>query len=116
MFLLRSFPETMPLTKKYVVDSPKVKYDEDFIYSEYTYTNSIATMQNGVVTVRPKSTEFVFRTERKVPKLGAMIVGLCGNNGSTLMGGIIANREGISWRTKEGVNAPDYFGSLTQVI
>lgn len=43
-----------------------------------------------------------------------MLVGLGGNNGTTLVGGVIANREGITWKTKEGVRAPNYFGSLTQ--
>ena len=43
-----------------------------------------------------------------------MLVGLGGNNGTTLVGGVIANREGITWKTKEGVRAPDYYGSLTQ--
>ena len=43
-----------------------------------------------------------------------MLVGLGGNNGTTLVGGAIANREGITWKTKEGVRAPDYYGSLTQ--
>ena len=43
-----------------------------------------------------------------------MLVGLGGNNGSTLVGGVIANREGITWKTKEGVRVPNYFGSLTQ--
>ena len=64
--------------------------------------------------MEPKTTDFVFRTSRKVPSLGVMIVGLCGNNGSTLCGGIIANREKLKWRTKDGENEPDYFGSLTQ--
>ena len=41
-------------------------------------------------------------------------MGLGGNNGTTLMGGVIANREGITWKTKEGVRAPNYWGSLTQ--
>ena len=43
-----------------------------------------------------------------------MLVGLGGNNGTTLMGGVIANKEGITWKTKEGVKAPNYWGSLTQ--
>ena len=43
-----------------------------------------------------------------------MLVGLGGNNGTTLVGGVIANREGITWKTKEGIRAPDYYGSLTQ--
>ncbi|CAN4097267.1 unnamed protein product [Withania somnifera] len=43
-----------------------------------------------------------------------MLVGWGGNNGSTLTGGVIANREGISWVTKEKVQQANYFGSLTQ--
>ena len=43
-----------------------------------------------------------------------MLVGLGGNNGTTLTGGVIANREGITWKTKDGVHSPNYFGSLTQ--
>lgn len=37
-----------------------------------------------------------------------------GNNGSTITAGIIANREGIKWHTKEGERSPDYLGSITQ--
>lgn len=62
----------------------------------------------------PTETTYKFKTNRKAPKLGIMLVGLGGNNGTTLMGGVVANREGITWKTKEGVRAPDYFGSLTQ--
>ena len=43
-----------------------------------------------------------------------MLVGLGGNNGTTLTGSVIANREGITWKTKDGVKAPNYWGSLTQ--
>lgn len=43
-----------------------------------------------------------------------MLVGLGGNNGTTLVGGMIANREGITWMTKEGVRKPNFWGSLTQ--
>ena len=65
-------------------------------------------------TVEPVEQRFKFRTDRRAPKLGIMLVGLGGNNGTTLMGGVVANREGITWKTKEGIRAPDYFGSLTQ--
>ncbi|KAG0572525.1 hypothetical protein KC19_VG102400, partial [Ceratodon purpureus] len=43
-----------------------------------------------------------------------MLVGWGGNNGSTLTAGILANKEGISWVTKDGVQHANYFGSLTQ--
>ncbi|CAI5492603.1 unnamed protein product [Closterium sp. Naga37s-1] len=43
-----------------------------------------------------------------------MLVGWGGNNGSTLTAGVIANREGISWLTKDGIQVANYFGSVTQ--
>ena len=41
-----------------------------------------------------------------------MMVGLGGNNGSTLAATIVANRHNISWRTKEGLQTPNYIGSV----
>ena len=32
-------------------------------------------------------------TEKKVPKVGVMLVGLGGNNGSTFVAGILANKK-----------------------
>lgn len=43
-----------------------------------------------------------------------MIVGLGGNNGTTLVGGVIANREKLTWRTKRGIQKANYYGSITQ--
>ena len=54
------------------------------------------------------------RTERIVPKLGLMLVGWGGNNGSTLTAALETNREHLSWRTKEGVQEANWFGSITQ--
>lgn len=42
-----------------------------------------------------------------------MLVGLGGNNGTTVTAGILANRHGITWMTKDGLRKPNYFGSLT---
>jgi myo-inositol-1-phosphate synthase len=41
-----------------------------------------------------------------------MVVGLGGNNGSTVVAGAIANREKLTWRTKTGVQHANYFGSM----
>lgn len=41
-----------------------------------------------------------------------MMIGIGGNNGSTLCATILANRHNISWQTKEGVQSPNYIGSL----
>lgn len=64
--------------------------------------------------VHPITKTLDIRTERIVPKLGLMLVGWGGNNGSTLTAALEANRENLSWRTKEGVQTANWFGSITQ--
>lgn len=54
------------------------------------------------------------RTERQLPRLGLMLVGWGGNNGSTLTAALEANRMKMTWRTKEGVKQANWFGSITQ--
>ncbi|XP_058179523.1 inositol-3-phosphate synthase [Rhododendron vialii] len=100
------------------VESPNVKYTETEIHSVYNYetTELVHENRNGTYQwiVKPKSVQYEFKTDTHVPKLGVMLVGWGGNNGSTLTGGVIANREGISWATKDKVQQANYFGSLTQ--
>ena len=43
-----------------------------------------------------------------------MIVGLGGNNGTTLTGMILANKHNLTWTTKRGVQKPDFLGSVAQ--
>lgn len=104
----------MVFSTSLVVDSPNVTYNDDFITSTYQYQRSQARIEDDKFVVTPVTTTYSFKTARKVPKLGVMIVGLAGNNGSTVVGGITANREGISWETKEGPKTPNYYGSITQ--
>ena len=40
------------------------------------------------------------------------MIGLGGNNGTTLTATILANRHNITWRTKEGLQKPNYIGSV----
>lgn len=42
------------------------------------------------------------------------MVGLGGNNGTTLTAGIFANKYGYTWKTKSGDQTPNWFGSITQ--
>lgn len=64
--------------------------------------------------VHPITKTLDIRTERIVPKLGMLLVGWGGNNGSTLTAALEANRNKLSWRTKEGVQKANWFGSITQ--
>lgn len=50
----------------------------------------------------------------QVPKLGVMLVGWGGNNGSTVTAAVLANRLGLTWKTKEGLQSANYYGSITQ--
>uniref|UniRef100_A0A0D9Z3B0 Inositol-3-phosphate synthase n=1 Tax=Oryza glumipatula TaxID=40148 RepID=A0A0D9Z3B0_9ORYZ len=100
------------------VESPHVRYGAAEIESDYRYdtTELVHESHDGASrwVVRPKSVRYNFRTTTTVPKLGVMLVGWGGNNGSTLTAGVIANREGISWATKDKVQQANYYGSLTQ--
>ncbi|XP_014494568.1 inositol-3-phosphate synthase [Vigna radiata var. radiata] len=104
--------------ENFKVESPNVRYTETEILSVYNYetTELVHENRNGTYQwiVKPKSVKYEFKTDTHVPKLGVMLVGWGGNNGSTLTGGVIANREGISWATKDKIQQANYFGSLTQ--
>lgn len=37
-----------------------------------------------------------------------MMIGIGGNNGTTLVATVLANRHNISWHTKTGIQVPNY--------
>ncbi|RYR65972.1 hypothetical protein Ahy_A03g011898 isoform C [Arachis hypogaea] len=86
--------------ESFKVESPNVKYTETEIQSVYNYetTELVHENKNGTYqwVVKPKTVKYEFKTNTHVPKLGVMLVGWGGNNGSTLTGGVIANRESVS--------------------
>ncbi|CAD2217796.1 myo-inositol-1-phosphate synthase [Angomonas deanei] len=96
------------------VKSDNVKYTDEAIESKYVYHSTRVTKTGDAVEVEPVDTTLRFRTERKVPRVGTMLVGWGGNNGTTVTAGILANKHGITWRTKTGVQKANYFGSITQ--
>lgn len=98
------------------VDAPNVHYSERYIEAEYEHHETLAVRGTDDESTRlvPRRHAMRFRTERHVPKVGVMLVGWGGNNGTTVTGGILANQHNITWNTKEGVQNANYFGSLTQ--
>lgn len=98
------------LSEPFIVDSDNVRYDNNTITAKYNY-ESTRVIGN---TVTPITEQFLFQTDRKVPKLGLMLVGWGGNNGTTVTAGILANRHNLKWNTKEGEQCANYYGSLTQ--
>ncbi|XP_042297832.1 inositol-3-phosphate synthase 1, partial [Sceloporus undulatus] len=75
---------------------------------------SKSAQENGVTKVKPSSTRLTFCTERHVPKLGVMLVGWGGNNGTTVTAAVLANKLGLTWMTKVGQKRANYYGSLLQ--
>ena len=99
-------------TALFTVDSPNVQYTDDHIQSKYVYnTTAVSKSANGYIA-SPKETTYEFKVDRKVGRVGLMMVGWGGNNGSTVTAGVIANRRGLSFATKEGTRASNYYGSL----
>ncbi|TGO29681.1 hypothetical protein BPAE_0012g00360 [Botrytis paeoniae] len=97
----------------FTVSSPNVLYTDDEIRSKYNYrTTAVTQSANGNFVATPKETVYDFKVERKIPKTGMMLVGWGGNNGTTVTAGIIANRRGLSWATREGTREHNYYGSV----
>ncbi|XP_052404324.1 inositol-3-phosphate synthase 1-A-like [Carassius gibelio] len=102
------------MPEKVCINSADVKYTEKHIESRYCYHTASVRRDGDAFTVTPSSTEFTFRTERKVPRLGVMLVGWGGNNGTTVTAAVLANKLGLTWRTKTGLKTANYYGSLLQ--
>ncbi|KAK7755762.1 Myo-inositol-1-phosphate synthase [Diatrype stigma] len=98
----------------FVVDSPNVKYTDDAILSRYTYrTTSVARDgATGRYVATPRATAYDFKVDRRVPRTGVLLVGWGGNNGTTVTAGLLANRRGLVWETREGPRAANYYGSV----
>jgi myo-inositol-1-phosphate synthase len=92
------------------VQSPNVSYLDEAIIARYTHRSTKVVGKEVI----PLEDTFILKTERKVPKLGVMLVGWGGNNGTTITAGILANKHNIKWHTKDGELSPNYYGSLTQ--
>jgi myo-inositol-1-phosphate synthase len=59
------------LVESFKVDSPAVVYEESSITSTYDYQHTeIDRTADGKWVVKPKTTQYEFRTDTKVPKLG----------------------------------------------
>ncbi|KAK3902631.1 hypothetical protein C8A05DRAFT_15343 [Staphylotrichum tortipilum] len=98
---------------KFIVNSPNVVYTDSEIRSKYTYrTTEVTEREDGVRVATPRETVYDFKVDTKLPKLGVMLVGWGGNNGTTVTAGIMANRRGLVWDTRNGSQAANYFGSV----
>jgi myo-inositol-1-phosphate synthase len=84
------------------------------IISEFNERFSLISLDDqGKETLKNVNKTHIMKTDRRVPKLGVMLVGIGGNNGSTFLAGILANKLNLSWETKNGIQKPNFYGSFT---
>ncbi|XP_012267537.2 inositol-3-phosphate synthase 1-A [Athalia rosae] len=99
------------------VNSPNVKYNDEFLEANYEYhTTKVTKMDDKQLKymATPISTKLIIRTELTIPKLGVMLVGWGGNNGTTFTAALLANKMNLSWNTKDGSKKANWYGSITQ--
>ncbi|GBP10453.1 Inositol-3-phosphate synthase 1-B [Eumeta japonica] len=104
----------MEFNTNLLVQSPKVKYTDNYIYSNFVYEDALVVKNEDQIVVKPNSTALTIRTDRRVPKFGVMLIGWGGNNGSTFTAAVLANRHQLSWNTKNGKLNSNWYGSITQ--
>jgi myo-inositol-1-phosphate synthase len=74
-------------------------------YLEIDSKNNINKVERNIKILTEKCTN---------KKLGVMIIGLAGNNGSTLTAGVIGHQNKLNWEDKNGIHEIDFLGSLYQ--
>lgn len=98
------------------VATDKVQYSETELTSKYTYVNSVVTENAATKTVdvNPIKQDYEFKVDLKLPRVGVMLVGIGGNNGTTFLASILANRQKLKFHNKDGLKEANYYGSVTQ--
>ena len=96
------------------VEGESVQHTENCITAQYVHrkVGLEQTPEGNRATI--SNTTYHFQTQRHPGRVGLMMVGLGGNNGSTILGGILANKHAITWRTKKGEQMANMLGSMTQ--
>ncbi|KAM9933511.1 hypothetical protein OXX80_006872 [Metschnikowia pulcherrima] len=87
---------------------------DNALHTKFTYESAIVEKSASGFSVTPTATDYEFKVDLKTPKTGLLLVGLGGNNGTTLVGAILANKNKLSFENKEGTVEANYYGSVTQ--
>ncbi|SGY62987.1 BQ5605_C007g04763 [Microbotryum silenes-dioicae] len=96
------------------VESENLTYTDEALIAKYSFHSSVVKKVGERYQVKPVVKELELKTLRKVPKTGLMLVGWGGNNGTTLSATLLANKNNISWNTRDGTQSPNYLGSLVR--
>lgn len=105
----------MVFVNNFSVNGTHVRRNDRSLQADFDYvTSSVSTDPvSGNTTVHNINQSYTFQTLLKVPRVGVMLVGWAGNNGSTISAATIANKKNISWNTTNGLRRPNYYGSIT---
>merc|ERR1719367_1093382 len=93
---------------------PGIQREENESSINVTYENRFTLFDQDEQAARSVIQQKTISTEKTVPRLGVMLVGLGGNNGSTFTAGVLANRRQLTWNTKNGEQKANFYGSFTQ--
>lgn len=97
------------------VEGESTVYDSEGIKAKFTDRGAEVTRgADGRLRVVKTEKEFEFFTKTNVGRVGLLLVGIGGNNGTTVLATHLANKHNISWHTKNGVQEPNYIGSLVR--
>ena len=91
---------------RYTVDSARVQYNAKTgnLLATYDYqTARVEQNPDGRLRVTPTTETLTFKTDCRVPRVGCMLIGWGGNNGSTVTASVLANKLKLQWRTKDGI-------------
>jgi len=115
MQVISSLPEgTHRLQEMPAGSLPGIARNETDAVIEVTYQNRFTLFDEQEQSTRAVLQTKNIKTEKAVPRLGVMLVGLGGNNGSTFTAGVLANRRQLSWQTRNGEQKANFYGSFTQ--
>ena len=80
----------------------------------YTSTSThVKRTADGSLRVCPAQREYLLQVPVDRPgRVGLMLVGWGGNNGSTLTASLLAHQNNVSWKSRRGVEKPNFYGSL----
>ncbi|TXT07219.1 hypothetical protein VHUM_03389 [Vanrija humicola] len=97
------------------VDSETTVYENGGIKARFTDRGAnVVKAADGKLKVTKTERTFEFFTKTNVGRVGLLLVGIGGNNGTTVVATNLANKHGISWNTKDGEQQPNYIGSLVR--
>jgi myo-inositol-1-phosphate synthase len=91
-----------------------VEANSDSRITRHVQNKPIVFKRENKIEIEVKPAEsFLIKTDLQKPKkLGLMLVGWGGNNGSTLTASLLAHRHELSWESRRGVHHPNFLGSL----